>query len=113
MDTIDKINYFLVKQHKTGADLSRALGLSNSVYSQWNTKKTKPRKSKLQAIAEYLGVTIEDLLPDNLQKGKENPHIPEDIGPNKQKVLNLIDDLSETEAALLLERIQKIKESRV
>lgn len=113
MDTIDKINYFLVKQNKTGADLSRALGLSNSVYSQWNTKKTKPRKSKLRAIAEYLGVTIEDLLPDDLQKGKENPYIQEDIGPNKQNVLNLIDDLSEAEAALLLERIKKIKESRV
>ena len=64
MDTIDKINYYLVKQGKTGADLSRALGLSNSVYSQWNTGKTKPKKSKLMAIAEYLGVSVEDIMPD-------------------------------------------------
>lgn len=65
MNTIDKINYYLFKQGKTGADLSRALGLSNSVYSQWNTGKTKPRKSKLIAIAEYLNVSVEDLLPDD------------------------------------------------
>lgn len=64
MDTIDKINFYLAKSGKTGADLSRALGLSNSIYSQWNTKKTKPRKSKLPVIADFLGVTVEDLLPD-------------------------------------------------
>lgn len=65
MDTIDKINYYLVKQGKTGADLSRALGLSNSIYSQWNKKKTKPKKSKLSVIAEYLGVSVADILPDD------------------------------------------------
>lgn len=65
MDTIDKINYYLVKQGKTGADLSRALGLSNSIYSQWNKKKTKPKTSKLSVIAEYLGVSVADILPDD------------------------------------------------
>lgn len=65
MDTIDKINYYLVKQGKTGADLSRALGLSNSIYSQWNKKKTNPKRSKLSVIAEYLGVSVEDILPDD------------------------------------------------
>ena len=65
MDTIDKINYYLVKQGKTGADLSRALGLSNSIYSQWNKKKTNPKRSKLSVIAEYLGVSVADILPDD------------------------------------------------
>lgn len=65
MDTIDKINYYLVKQGKTGADLSRALGLSNSIYSQWNKKKTKPKTSKLSVIAEYLGVSVADILSDD------------------------------------------------
>ena len=66
MDTIDKINYYLVKQGKTGADLSRALGLSNSIYSQWNTRKTKPSNARLPAIAEYLGVSVEDIMPDDV-----------------------------------------------
>lgn len=79
MDTIDKINYFLVKQGKTGADLSRALGLSNSVYSQWNTKKNKPAKAKIAAIAEYLGVSVDDLIADgdNLQSSVFFEHYEE------------------------------------
>lgn len=64
MDTIDKINFYLAKTGKTGADLSRALGLSNSIYSQWNTKKIKPSKARLPAIASYLHVSVEDILPD-------------------------------------------------
>lgn len=64
MDTIDKINYYLTKNKRTGADLCEFLGVSSGVYSQWNTRRTKPRKSKLPAIAEYLGVSVADLLPD-------------------------------------------------
>lgn len=77
MDAIDKINFYLSKNGKSGADLSRALGLSNSIYSQWNTRKTKPSNVRLFAIAEYLGVSVEDIMPDDvvapapLQAGKK------------------------------------------
>lgn len=66
MDAIDKINFYLSKKGKNGADLSRALGLSNSIYSQWNTRKTKPSNARLPAIAEYLGVSVEDIMPDDV-----------------------------------------------
>lgn len=66
MDAIDKINFYLSKKGKNGADLSRALGLSNSIYSQWNTRKTKPSNVRLPAIAEYLGVSVEDIMPDDV-----------------------------------------------
>ena len=60
-------------------------------------------------IAKYF-----DVSPEYLMYGeKEKPHVPQGIGPNKQAVFDLIDDLDESEAALLLERIKKIKESRV
>lgn len=76
MKTIDKINYYLAKQGKNGAGLCTYLGVSNGVYSQWNTGRTSPRKSKLPLIAEYLGVTIEDLLPDECTK--KEPSVPKD-----------------------------------
>lgn len=66
MDAIDKINFYLSKKGKNGADLSRALGLSNSIYSQWNTRKTKPSNVRLPVIAEYLGVSVEDIMPDDV-----------------------------------------------
>lgn len=116
MDTIDKINYYLVKQGKTGADLSRALGLSNSVYSQWNTGKTKPKKSKLMAIAEYLGVSVEDIMPDDVaapaapQGAKKAPD-PE-IEGGREAVSNFISATNDRAAllAIINEATKKLQE---
>ena len=70
--TIDKINYYLNKENKNGADLCEYLGVSSGVYSQWNTGRTHPRKSKLPIIAEYLGVEVSDIQGDDTNK-KEKP----------------------------------------
>ncbi len=64
MDTIDKINYYLVKNRQNGKQLCEYLGVSSGVYSQWNKKKSRPRQNKLPAIAEFLGVAVEDIMPD-------------------------------------------------
>lgn len=106
MDTIDKINYYLTKSKKTGADLCEFLGVSSGVYSQWNTRRTKPRKSKLPAIAEYLGVSVADLLPDEElvpQEGIKKDPIPKDgaVSEPKQKLRDLIDGLSDEQCEKL------------
>ena len=118
MDTIDKINYYLVKQGKTGADLSRALGLSNSIYSQWNKKKTNPKRSKLSVIAEYLGVSVEDILPDDeevLPKvKKENAPDPktEGVSPTVQELFDFIDTATDAELNELLRYAQFLMSKR-
>ena len=43
------------------------LGLSHSVYSLW-TDSTVPRRATLQKIADYFGVTPEELLQDEKKK---------------------------------------------
>lgn len=115
MDTIDKINYFLVKQGKTGADLSRALGLSNSIYSQWNKKKTKPKTSKLSVIAEYLGVSVADILPDDeevLPKAKkENAPDPKTEGVD-DKIVQFIRSASAEELTEILRYIDFLESKR-
>lgn len=77
MDVMDRINLCLKKIGKSGAEMSRDLGLSNSTYSQWNTRKTKPSNKVLSILAVYLGVSIsylangrEDAL---LEEQKEKP----------------------------------------
>lgn len=70
MLAIDKINLLLLKHGITGADLSRAIGVSNSVYSQWNTKATKPSKKNLKKIADYFGVDVSELLDDQEENKK-------------------------------------------
>ena len=129
MDTIDKINYYLVKQGKTGADLSRALGLSNSIYSQWNKKKTNPKRSKLSVIAEYLGVSVEDILPDDeevLPKAKkESAPDPKTEGAKKapategeglsaarQKLYDAIANLTDEQCTKLLGVVEWAKENK-
>lgn len=62
MDTIDRINLCLAKKGIDGAEMSRNLGFSNSVYSQWNTRKTNPSKKKLMLVADYFGVSLEWLM---------------------------------------------------
>lgn len=70
MTTIDKINRELLRKGKTGAEMSREIGLSNGAYSQWNTEKTNPSKKTLLKVAEYLGVPVETLTAEDAEKKK-------------------------------------------
>lgn len=65
MDSIDKINQILLSKGMTGAELEKAIGVSHSVYSQWNTRRTKPSTKSLKKVADVLGVSIEQILPDD------------------------------------------------
>lgn len=112
MDTIDKINYYLTKNKKTGADLCEFLGVSSGVYSQWNTRRTNPRKSKLPSIAEYLSVSVADLLPDeDPSTGIKKDPIPKDevVGSAKQKLLDALDGLSDSQIEKLIGIIKEAK----
>lgn len=62
MEVIDKINELLIINGLTGADLSRAIGLSSGAYSQWNKRTTRPSNKTLKKIADYFGITVSDLL---------------------------------------------------
>ena len=116
MDAIDKINFYLSKKGKNGADLSRALGLSNSIYSQWNTRKTKPSNARLPAIAEYLGVSVEDIMPDDVSapaasQGAKKAPDPE-IEGGREAVSNFISTTNDRAAllAIINEATKKLQE---
>lgn len=116
MDAIDKINFYLSKNGKNGADLSRALGLSNSIYSQWNTRKTKPSNARLPAIAEYLGVSVEDIMPDDVSanaasEGAKKAPDPE-IEGMREAVSNFISATNDRAAllAIINEATKKLQE---
>lgn len=109
MDAIDKINFYLSKKGKNGADLSRALGLSNSIYSQWNTRKTKPSNVRLPVIAEYLGVSVEDIMPDDVagpaaSEGTKKAPDPEIEGGSQAKkaLMDALNDLTDEQCEKLL-----------
>lgn len=115
MDTIDKINYYLTKSKKTGADLCEFLGASSGVYSQWNTRRTKPRKGKLPAIAEFLGVSVADLLPDkDPSAGIKKDLIPKDGAEDSEtaELREIWSSADENERRDLLEMARMLKNRR-
>lgn len=65
MEVIDKINRLIAENGITGAELCRAIGVSRAVYSQWNTKTTKPSNKTMKKIADYFGVSVLDLLAND------------------------------------------------
>ena len=91
MDAIDKIKVKLMEKGMTGAELSRAINLSGSIYSQWNKRKSKPSPATLRKIADYLECDIIEILPDEL------------LGDDATKVTTNSNDLAE-ELALLRDR---------
>lgn len=84
MDAIDKINVILKERGMTGADLSREIGVSTAVYSQWNKKKTRPSNKNLLKVAEALGVPISELTE------KEQKESPPQIGELTDDELRLL-----------------------
>lgn len=69
MDAIDKINAILKERGITGADLSRKIGVSTAVYSQWNKKKTKPSNKNLLKVADALEVPVSELVALDQKEG--------------------------------------------
>lgn len=75
LDAIDKINAILKERGMTGADLSREIGVSTAVYSQWNKKKTKPSNKNLLKVADALEVPVSELVA--LGQKESSPQIGE------------------------------------
>lgn len=73
MDSIGKINAILIRKGMNGSELSRAIGVSSGVYSQWNKHMTRPSKKNLAKIASVLGVEVSEVLPD-----EANSALPEE-----------------------------------
>lgn len=64
MTSIEKINYQLTVHGLSGAELCRGIGLSNSIYSQWNTGKVVPSNKTLGKIASFLNIPVESIVAD-------------------------------------------------
>jgi transcriptional regulator with XRE-family HTH domain len=110
MDSIDKINILLAKHGMSGADLSRLIGVSNSVYSQWNTKTTKPSNKSLAKIAEVFSVDVAALMPDNEKKpALKNEN---ELDDTTKELVELAYELDDADRQMLLEMARSIRRRR-
>ena len=100
MGVLDNINKLLIKNDITGSKMCGDIGLSSGVYSQWMSGHSSPSKRTLLKIAEYFGVTYDNLISGNLEKEK-TPTQGEGLTGLDQELIRTILSLSESEKASL------------
>lgn len=93
--------------NKTPAYVGRELGIDKSTISCWKARKTKPSDVNAQKIADYFGVTVEELMG----KGIKKDPIPKDgaVSSAKQKLLDALDGLSDSQIEKLIGIIEEAK----
>ena len=62
MEIFKRICELLKTRHLTQADLTRHLGLEKSTFSSWKTRKSSSYKKYLPEIADFLSVTLNELV---------------------------------------------------
>lgn len=87
MCSFDTIIVILKNKNLKQKDLTNYLGLSENAFSEWKSGRNKSWRKYLPQIADFLGVSVDELL------GK--PAAPAQFSPQKEKLVKLIDQLDE------------------
>lgn len=97
--------------NKTPAYVGRELEIDKSTISCWKARKTKPSDVNAQKIADYFGVTVEELMEESKGESIKKDPIPKDGAgsPAKQKLLDSVDGMSDEQLEKLLGLIEEAK----
>jgi transcriptional regulator with XRE-family HTH domain len=111
---VARINALLAAKGIPKQQFYKDCSITSASYSLWNTGKTNPSMKNLKIIAEYLGVSVADLLPDEdlvPQEGIKKDPIPKDeaVSSAKQKLLDALDGLSDSQIEKLIGIIAEAK----
>jgi transcriptional regulator with XRE-family HTH domain len=88
----------------------RQIGLSNATFSCW-TEDSVPRQTTLKKIADYFGITPEDLLRDPAEKPEPAPTAPDDSLLDA-RFYELLDKLTLKELRQLKADLEEITKDR-
>lgn len=81
--------FYMQKNNKTRDDVARFLNVSLPTMSNYLNGKRFPKIDKLQALSEYFGVTVSDLVQDRAQMWKQKLTSPEYV----RDIWNRLDDM--------------------
>ena len=87
---------------KSPSAVAIELKLGKPSVSRWKTG-TKPRDTTVLKVANYFGVTVQELMSDTPSAGIKKDPIPKDgaVSEPKQKLRDLIDGLSDEQCEKL------------
>lgn len=94
------------QQLKSPNGVCAELGLSSAIATRWKNGSI-PRDTTLKKIADYFGITVEDLLRDPDEQ--PTPAISADLPPLSPEFYDLVDQLTLKE----LREIQAIMEEKI
>lgn len=92
-----KLKYYMTANNKTRNDLVRDLGFKYTTIRDWEIGNTVPRMDKVEKLANYFGCNNSDLL-----ENKKEPAISDELSSTKKQLLDLVSNMSESEAAVML-----------
>lgn len=100
--------------NKTPAYVGRELGIDKSTISCWKARKTKPSDVNAQKIADYFGVTVEELMSDAPSAGIKKDPIPKDGAEDSEtaELREIWSSADENERRDLLEMARMLKNRR-
>lgn len=112
---VARINSLLAAKGIPKQQFYKDCGITSASYSLWNTGKTNPSMKNLKIIAEYLGVSVADLLPgEESSAGIKKDPIPKDeaVSPAAQEIFDFLDSASGEELADVIKYIRYLKSQR-
>ena len=91
------LRYYLNISGKTQKELAQIIGVSAPTMHEWCRGKKTPRMDKVQKLANYFGILNSDLIED-----KTKQPVQDELSEVKRALVELVESLSESEAAVLL-----------
>ena len=100
--------------NKTPAYVGRELGIDKSTISCWKARKTKPSDVNAQKIANYFGVTVDELMSDATSAGIKKDPVPKDGAEDSEtaELREIWSSADENERRDLLEMARMLKSRR-
>ena len=96
---IKNLKRYLYLNQKTQKEAAAAIGVSTGHFCDWIKGRSYPRADKLQALADYFGTSISDLIDDM-------PITKDYISEEDQAVLDLFHEVPEEKRELVLSMIR-------
>ena len=108
---VEKIKALCKEKGTSMYKLEKQLNLGNGTIGKWGKNGRVPNYANLSAVASALGVTVAELTGEADEKGIKKDPIPKDeaVGSAKQKLLDALDGLSDSQLEKLIGIIEEAK----
>lgn len=100
------LKYYIEMSGKDRRALAETWGFPYSTVTDWVNGNKYPRIDKIEAMADYFGIQISDLIED-----KKKPDENDGLTANQKALMDFVKSVPEHKAAMILKVIQSIVEA--